>query len=247
MTSNTAGTSSSSNLTNRVTELRNRLLRVLAAMLISSLCLIPFSDDIYSLVAGPLLQYLPEGGSMIATDVTSTFMAPLKLVLCAAFALSMPVFLFQLWSFISPGLYRNKRQLGITLLISSVILFYIGIAFAFYVVFPLVFSFFSSVTPDGVSYTPDISLYLNTVLKLFLAFGLTFEIPIATVLLVSSGITSRQALSEKRPYVIVACFIVGMILTPPDIISQALLAVPMLILFELGLLFSFFITKIETQ
>tara|TARA_R110001592_G_scaffold307182_1_gene580340 strand:+ start:23656 stop:24306 length:651 start_codon:yes stop_codon:yes gene_type:complete len=216
-------------------------------MLISSLCLIPFSDDIYSLVAGPLLQYLPEGGSMIATDVTSTFMAPLKLVLCAAFALSMPVFLFQLWSFISPGLYRNKRQLGITLLISSVILFYIGIAFAFYVVFPLVFSFFSSVTPDGVSYTPDISLYLNTVLKLFLAFGLTFEIPIATVLLVSSGITSRKALSEKRPYVIVACFIVGMILTPPDIISQALLAVPMLILFELGLLFSFFITKIETQ
>jgi sec-independent protein translocase protein TatC len=245
MTSNTAGTNSSSNLTDRITELRNRLLRVLAAMLISSLCLIPFSGDIYSLVAGPLLQYLPEGGSMIATDVTSTFMAPLKLVIFVAFALSMPVFLFQLWGFISPRLYRNKQQLGILLLISSVVLFYIGIAFAFYVVFPLVFSFFSSVTPEGVSYTPDISLYLNTVLKLFLAFGLTFKIPIATVLLVSSGITSRKALIEKRPYVIIACFIVGMILTPPDIISQALLAVPMLILFELGLLFSYFITKIE--
>tara|TARA_R110002167_G_scaffold89179_4_gene240560 strand:+ start:2129 stop:2869 length:741 start_codon:yes stop_codon:yes gene_type:complete len=229
------------NLTAHLTELRDRLLRFLVAMLISTLCLMPFSQDIYSLVAAPLLQYLPEGGSMIATEVTSTFMAPLKLVLCTAFALSIPVFLYQLWGFISPGLYRKEQYLGIPLLISSVLLFYIGIAFAFYVVFPLVFSFFSSATPAGVSYTPDISLYLNTVLKLFLAFGLTFEIPIATVLLITSGITSRKALSEKRPYIILACFVVGMVLTPPDIISQALLAVPMIMLFELGLLFSLLI------
>ncbi|MFT7014087.1 MAG: sec-independent protein translocase protein TatC [Pseudohongiellaceae bacterium] len=180
---------------------------------------------------------------MIATEVTSTFMAPLKLVLCAALALSMPVFLFQLWGFIAPGLYRNEQKFGIPLLISSVLLFYLGIAFAFYVVFPLVFSFFSGATPEGVSYTPDISLYLNTVIKLFLAFGLTFEIPIATVLLISSGITSRKALIEKRPYIIISCFVVGMFLTPPDIISQALLALPMIILFELGLFFSLFVKE----
>jgi sec-independent protein translocase protein TatC len=170
-------------------------------------------------------------------------MAPLKLVLFAALTLSMPVFLFQLWGFIAPGLYRNEQSFGIPLLISSVLLFYLGIAFAFYVVFPLVFSFFSGATPEGVSYTPDISLYLNTVIKLFLAFGLTFEIPIATVLLISSGITSRKALIEKRPLIIISCFVIGMFLTPPDIISQALLALPMIILFELGLFFSLFVKE----
>ena len=233
----------SSKITVRVTELRNRLLRCLAAMLVSSLILLPFSQDIYSLVAGPLLQYLPAGGSMIATDVTSTFMAPLKLVLCAAFAISMPVFLFQVWGFIAPGLYQKKRGLGVALLSCSVLLFYCGIAFAFYIVFPLVFSFFSGATPKGVSYTPDISLYLNTALKLFLAFGLAFEIPIATVLLIASGISSRKGLSEKRPYVIISCFSIGMVLTPPDVVSQALLAIPMLLLFELGLVLSVFVTK----
>lgn len=237
------GSPKTSTLATHLTELRDRLIRVLAALLISTLCLMPFSQDIYSLVAGPLLQYLPEGGSMIATEVTSTFMAPLKLVLFAALTLSMPVFLFQLWGFIAPGLYRNEQSFGIPLLISSVLLFYLGIAFAFYVVFPLVFSFFSGATPEGVSYTPDISLYLNTVIKLFLAFGLTFEIPIATVLLISSGITSRKALIEKRPLIIISCFVIGMFLTPPDIISQALLALPMIILFELGLFFSLFVKE----
>jgi sec-independent protein translocase protein TatC len=226
----------------RVTELRDRLLRFLAAMLLSILVLLPFAQEIYSLVAGPLLQYLPVGGSMIATDVTSTFMAPLKLVLCAAFAISIPVFLFQVWGFIAPGLYQKKRVLGVALLSCSVVLFYSGIAFAFYIVFPLVFSFFSGATPEGVSYTPDISLYLNTALKLFFAFGLAFEIPIATVLLIASGISSRKALSEKRPYVIISCFAIGMILTPPDVVSQALLAIPMLLLFELGLVLSVFVT-----
>ncbi|WP_344935134.1 twin-arginine translocase subunit TatC [Zhongshania borealis] len=232
-----------SQLTVRVTELRDRLLRFLGAMLLSILVLLPFSQEIYSLVAEPLLQYLPVGGSMIATDVTSTFMAPLKLVLCAAFTISMPVFLFQVWGFIAPGLYQKKRGLGFALLSCSVLLFYCGIAFAFYIVFPLVFSFFSGATPEGVSYTPDISLYLNTALKLFLAFGLAFEIPIATVLLIASGISSRKALSEKRPYIIISCFAIGMILTPPDVVSQALLAIPMLLLFELGLALSVFVTK----
>lgn len=230
-------------LIDRVTDLRDRLLRFLAAMLISSLALLPFSQSLYSLVAGPLLEYLPIGGSMIATDVTSTFMAPLKLVLCSAFALSMPVFLYQLWGFIAPGIYQRKRLLGLPLLACSVVLFYLGVVFAFFVVFPLVFSFFSSATPEGVTYTPDISLYLNTALKLFLAFGLAFEIPIATVLIVGSGMLSRKALSEKRPYVIVACFAIGMLLTPPDVISQALLAIPMLLLFELGLILSSFLSK----
>jgi sec-independent protein translocase protein TatC len=162
-------------------------------------------------------------------------------VLYAAFALSMPVLLFQLWAFISPSLYQSKKNIGIPLLFLSVVLFYLGIAFSFYVVFPLVFSFFSGATPAGVSYTPDISLYLSTILKLFLAFGLTFEIPIATVLIIMSGMATRKSLSEKRPYIIVGCFAIGMLLTPPDIMSQALLAIPMIMLFELGLLLSLLI------
>jgi len=228
-------------LSSNLTELRDRLLRVLCAMLIATLSMIPFSQDIYGLVAGPLLKYLPEGGHMIATEVTSTFMAPLKLVLYAAFALSMPVILFQLWAFISPSLYQSKKNIGIPLLFLSVVLFYLGIAFSFYVVFPLVFSFFSGATPAGVTYTPDISLYLSTILKLFLAFGLTFEIPIATVLIIMSGMATRKSLSQKRPYIIVGCFAIGMLLTPPDIMSQALLAIPMIMLFELGLLLSLLI------
>ena len=220
-------------LSSNLAELRNRLLRVLGVILFSTLCMIPFSQDIYNIVAGPLLKYLPDGGHMIATEVTSTFMAPLKLVVYTASALSMPVLLFQLWAFISPRLYQSNRNIGISLLFLSVFLFYLGIAFSFYVVLPLVFSFFSGATPAGVSYTPDISLYLSAILKLFLAFGLTFEIPIATVVLIMSGITT----------IIVGCFVIGMFLTPPDLMSQALLAVPMIMLFEIGLLISFFLVR----
>ena len=230
-------------LSSNLAELRNRLLRVLGVILFSTLCMIPFSQDIYNIVAGPLLKYLPDGGHMIATEVTSTFMAPLKLVVYTASALSMPVLLFQLWAFISPRLYQSNRNIGISLLFLSVFLFYLGIAFSFYVVLPLVFSFFSGATPAGVSYPPDISLYLSAILKLFLAFGLTFEIPIATVVLIMSGITTRKSLSEKRPYIIVGCFVIGMFLTPPDLMSQALLAVPMIMLFEIGLLISFFLVR----
>ena len=224
-----------------LTELRDRLLRAVLAILIAALCLMPFAQEIYTFVAEPLLRYLPEGQSMIATEVASPFLAPFKLVLCAAFALAIPVILHQIWGFIAPGLYQHEQRLAVPLLVSSVLLFYAGMAFAFYVVFPLVFSFFSSVAPEGVAYTPDISRFLDIVLKLFMAFGLAFEIPIATVLLISAGIVSREKLAEKRPYVVVGCFVFGMLLTPPDVISQALLAIPMWMLFEMGLIFSRFV------
>lgn len=220
-----------------LTELRNRLLYCVLAILVCALALMPFSGEIYSFVAEPLRRYLPEGSSMIATEIASTFLTPFKLVLVAAFCLAIPVVLHQAWRFVAPGMYRHEKKLAAPLLISSVLLFYAGLAFAYYVVFPLVFGFFSGITPEGVSYTPDIARFLDTALKLFLAFGIAFEIPIATVLLISAGVTSAADLAKKRPYVIVGCFVFGMLLTPPDVISQALLAVPMWLLFEAGILF----------
>ncbi|GAB3383017.1 twin-arginine translocase subunit TatC [Spongiibacter taiwanensis] len=220
-----------------LTELRNRLLYCVLAILVCALALMPFSGEIYSFVAEPLRRYLPEGSSMIATEIASTFLTPFKLVLVAAFCLAIPVVLHQAWRFVAPGMYRHEKKLAVPLLVSSVLLFYAGLAFAYYVVFPLVFGFFSGITPEGVSYTPDIARFLDTALKLFLAFGIAFEIPIATVLLISAGVTSAADLAKKRPYVIVGCFVFGMLLTPPDVISQALLAVPMWLLFEAGILF----------
>lgn len=220
-----------------LTELRDRLLRCVLAILVCALALMPFSGEIYSFVAKPLRQYLPEGSSMIATEVASTFLTPFKLVLVAAFCLAIPVILHQAWRFIAPGMYRHEQRLAGPLLLSSVVLFYAGLAFAYYVVFPLVFGFFSGITPEGVSYTPDIARFLDTALKLFLAFGIAFEIPIATVLLISAGVISASDLAAKRAYVIVCCFVLGMLLTPPDVISQMLLALPMWLLFEVGILF----------
>lgn len=226
-----------------LTELRDRLLRSVLAVLLCALALMPFAGEIYSFVAEPLRRYLPEGSSMIATEVASTFLTPFKLVLVSAFCLAMPVILTQIWKFIAPGLYQHERKLAVPLLASSVALFYAGLAFAYFVVFPLVFGFFSGITPEGVAYTPDIARFLDTALKLFLAFGLAFEIPIATVLLINAGVISAVDLAAKRPYVIVGCFVFGMLLTPPDIISQALLALPMWLLFEVGLLFGRLIKK----
>lgn len=228
-----------------LTELRDRLLRSVLAVLLCALALMPFAGEIYSFVAEPLRRYLPEGSSMIATEVASTFLTPFKLVLVSAFCLAMPVILTQIWKFIAPGLYQHEKKLAVPLLASSVALFYGGLAFAYFVVFPLVFGFFSGITPEGVAYTPDIARFLDTALKLFLAFGLAFEIPIATVLLINAGAISATDLAAKRPYVIVGCFVFGMLLTPPDIISQALLAVPMWLLFEVGLLFGRLIKKPE--
>ncbi len=217
-------------------ELRSRILKGLLAVIILFLPLFYFGNDIYSYIATPLRVFLPEGTTMIATEVASPFLTPFKLSLVLALFLAMPYILHQLWSFIAPGLYANEKRIAMPLLLSSILLFYTGIAFAFYVVFPLVFGFFTSVAPEGVTVMTDINRYLDFVLKLFFAFGLAFEIPIATLLLIWTGATTATNLGKKRPYVIVGCFIMGMLLTPPDVISQILLAAPMWVLFELGIL-----------
>jgi len=224
-------------------ELRDRLLRSVLVVLVVFLALFPFGNDIYVFVAEPLMAVMPEGTSMIATKVASPFLTPFKLSLIAAIFLSMPYLLYQLWGFVAPGLYRHERRMALPLLASSVVLFYLGAAFAYFVVFPLVFRFFTSVTPEGVAVMTDISEYLDFVLTLFFAFGLAFEIPIATIILVWMGMTTPEQLAAKRPYVIVGAFVIGMLLTPPDVISQTLLALPMWLLFEGGVLFSRFFVR----
>lgn len=219
-------------------ELRDRLLRSVVVIAVVFLVLFPFANDIYTLVADPLMAHLPEGTSMIATEVASPFLTPFKLSLVAAIFLSMPFILYQLWAFIAPGLYQHEKRMAIPLVASSTVLFYVGMVFAYYVVFPLVFAFLTGTAPEGVTVATDISRYLDFVLTLFFAFGIAFEMPIATIILVWMGITTPESLSQKRPYIIVGVFCVGMFLTPPDVISQTLLALPMWILFELGLFFS---------
>lgn len=226
-----------------LTELRDKLLRSLLAVLVVFIGLFPFSNEIYTFVSRPLRALLPEGASMIATEVASPFLTPFKLTLVVAVFLAIPYVLYQVWSFIAPGMYRHEKRLAIPLLVSSILLFYAGAAFAYYVVFPLIFAFFTSVGPDDITIMTDINRYLDFVLKLFFAFGLAFEIPIAAVLLIWAGITTPEDLAKKRPYIIVGCFIFGMLLTPPDIISQSLLAIPMWILFELGVFFGRFIQR----
>lgn len=221
-----------------LTELRSRLLRSLLMVALILLSLLYFSNDIYAFFSEPLRKLLPAGSTMIATDVTSTFFAPFKLTLVAALLIAMPYLLYQIWSFIAPGLYKHERYFAIPLFVSSIVLFYLGMAFAYYVAFPLIFGFFSHIAPEGVAYTPDISKFLDMALKMLFAFGFTFEIPIATVLMVWSGITSVEALRKKRPYVIVGCFIAGALLSPPEVLSQTMLAVPMWLLFEVGTLAS---------
>ncbi len=190
------------------------------------------------MIAMPLISKLPEGTNMIATEVASPFFVPFKLTGFLAIFICMPYLLYQLWAFVSPGLYKNEKRFAVPLLLSSIVLFYAGTAFAFYVVFPLVFGFFTSVAPAGVTVMTDIGHYLNFILKMFFAFGLAFEVPVATILLVSSGIVDYESLQSKRPYIIVSAFVIGMFLTPPDVISQFLLALPMWVLFEVGLFMS---------
>jgi sec-independent protein translocase protein TatC len=219
-------------------ELRERLLRMVIAIALVFLVLFPFANDIYTFVAEPIRAQLPEGSQMIATQVASPFLTPFKLVLVVAVFVAMPYLLYQFWAFVAPGLYTHEKRLALPLVASSIVLFYFGMAFAYFVVFPLVFGFFASVTPAGVAQMPDIAFYLEFVLKLFFAFGIAFEIPIATILLVAVGATTPKALAEKRPYVIVGVFVAGMLLTPPDVVSQTLLAIPMWLLFEAGVFFS---------
>jgi sec-independent protein translocase protein TatC len=216
-------------------ELRSRLLYSVLAVLMIFLCLFYFANDIYAFVSEPLRQLLPKGSTMIATEVASPFLTPFKLTIVLSFFIAIPFILHQIWSFISPGMYAHEKRLAIPILASSIVLFYAGIAFAYFVVFPLIFGFFTTVGPEGVSIMTDINKYLDFVLKIFFAFGVAFEIPIATFLLVVSGITTADKLAAKRPYIIVGCFVLGMLLTPPDVISQVLLALPMWLLFELGI------------
>ncbi|WP_206486027.1 twin-arginine translocase subunit TatC [Thalassotalea sp. G2M2-11] len=215
-------------------ELRSRLLRSVLAVLIVFCSMIYFANDIYEYVSQPLLASMPESGQMIATDVASSFFAPFKLTIVLALFISMPYILYQAWSFIAPGLYKNEKRLIAPLMFGSSFLFYGGIAFSYYVVFPIAFSFFTSVAPEGVNIATDISSYLDFVLKLFFAFGVAFEIPIVIILMCWTGFTDPESLRKKRPYIIVGAFVVGMLLTPPDVISQTLLAVPMMLLFEVG-------------
>lgn len=219
-------------------KLRTCLLRCLLVIVVLFVGLFPFAQKLYTFISAPLRAFLPEGASMIATSVTSPLMAPFKLTMMIALFLAMLVILHQVWGLIAPAVYRSERRTAIGLLIASVSLFYGGMAFAFFLVFPMMFGFFASVTPDGVEMMTDIGLYLDFILALFLAFGLAFQIPVATFLVIWAGITDVQTLSKSRPYVIVGCFVVGMLLTPPDVFSQTLLAVPMWMLFELGLLVS---------
>ena len=217
-----------------LTELRDRIIRCLIAVFIIFLFLFPFANEIYEFISLPLRDLLPEGASMIATEVASPFLTLFKLSMLLSLYLAMPYVLFQIWRFISPGMYLSEQRIAIPILSSSIILFYAGTAFAYFVVFHLVFSFFTSVAPDGIEIMTDINRYLDFVLKLFFAFGLAFEIPIVAIILIVTGVTTAEKLASKRPFILVGCFVIGMLLTPPDVISQSLLAIPMWILFELG-------------
>jgi len=222
-------------LIDHLIELRDRILKSVIAVVLLFLALFAFSNDIYTYVATPLLDALPEGSTMIAIDPTSPFFAPFKLTFYVAFLIAAPYILFQLWSFIAPGLYQNEKTVAIPLFISSVLLFYGGIAFARYVLFGFVFAFFVSVAPEGISVAPDINSFLSFALTIFLAFGIAFEVPIAVFIFIWAGIAEPESLTEKRPYVIVACFVVGMLLTPADPFTQSMLAIPMWMLFEAGI------------
>ena len=230
-------------LVSHLVELRDRLLRIVLVVAVVFVALFPFSNKLFTELSGPLLAHMPEGTNMIAIEVASPFLIPFKLTLFLALFISIPFVLYQVWSFIAPGLYKHERRLVMPLLASSTVLFYAGAAYAYYVVFPLVFAFFTSTAPEGVAVMTDISRYLDFVLTLFFAFGAAFEVPIVTVLLVWTGMTTRDGLRSKRPFIIVGAFIIGMLLTPPDVISQTLLAVPMWILFELGVIFSAWFEK----
>jgi sec-independent protein translocase protein TatC len=216
-------------------ELRNRLTKILLFVLVIFILLIPFSGQIYNILSIPLLNALPQGSEMIAIDVASPFLIPFKLVIYLSIFIVIPYILYHLWSFIAPGLYSHEKKLIFPLIVSSSILFYLGAAFAYFVVFPLIFVFFIGIAPTDVAVMTDIGRYLDFVIALFFAFGFSFEVPIITVLLITSGITTKDKLISKRPYIIVGAFTLGMLLTPPDVISQILLALPMWLLYELGL------------
>lgn len=228
-------------------ELRERVLRALLAIVLIFVGLFHWSNQIYSLLARPLLRTLPKGGQLIATEVTAPFFVPMKVTLMAAFLLALPYVLYQLWAFIAPGLYNHEKRMALPLVVASVVLFFCGMSFAYFIVFPVVFGFISSVTPTGVAMMTDIGKYLDFVMTLFLAFGVTFEVPVVVVVLVKVGFISVAKLREIRPYIIVASFVVGAIFTPPDVLSQTMLAVPLWLLYEIGVLVASFMVRADAK
>ena len=225
-------------ISDHLLELRSRLLKVILLFAVFSVLGIPFASEIYLFVSAPLIELLPDGSTMIATEVASPFMAPIKLVLYIALMFSMPWLFYQTWMFMSPGLYKNERAFTGPLMLSTVILFFSGAAFAFFVVCPIIFKFFIAMAPESIRVMTDINQYLGFIFKLIFAFGVAFEIPIATILIVKNGIVSKESLVKARPYLIILFLIIGMLLTPPDVFSQLFLAMPMWILFEVGILFA---------
>jgi sec-independent protein translocase protein TatC len=223
-------------------ELRDRLIRALSAVGIVFICLFPWSKELYTLLAQPLLDTLPKGGQMIATDVVGVFLVPMKVTMMAAFLIALPYVLYQVWAFIAPGLYKHEKRLAMPLVSASVFLFFSGMAFAYFLVFPTVFGFMSKIAPEGVAWMTDIDKYLSFVLSTFVAFGVTFEVPVIVIVLVHMGVVTIPKLKEWRPYVIVGAFVIGAIFTPPDVVSQIMLAVPLCLLYELGILLSRFVT-----
>jgi sec-independent protein translocase protein TatC len=221
-------------------ELRTRLVRAIIAVLIVLLCLFPWAKDIYSALAAPLLRVLPKGATMIATDVTGTFFVPLKVTLMAAFLLALPYVLWQVWAFVAPGLYQHEKKLALPVIVSSFVFFLIGMSFAYFLVFPIAFGFFAAYAPEGVTMMTDIDKYLSFVLTMFIAFGITFEVPVVVIVLVRMRMVTLDKLRAIRSYVIVGAFVAGAIFTPPDVVSQLLLAVPLWLLYELGMLMARF-------
>ncbi|HUW29204.1 MAG TPA: twin-arginine translocase subunit TatC [Sulfuriferula sp.] len=224
-------------------ELRDRLLRSVIAVIVIFLGLFHWANDLYTLLARPLLHALPKGGQLIATEVTAPFFVPIKVTMMAAFLIALPYVLYQIWAFIAPGLYSHEKRLGVPLIIASVVLFFCGMSFAYFMVFPVVFGFITGVAPVGVAVMTDISKYLDFVLTMFMAFGITFEVPVVVVLLVKIGWVSVAKLREIRPYVVVGAFVIGAIFTPPDVVSQSMLAVPLWLLYELGIIVASFISR----
>jgi sec-independent protein translocase protein TatC len=230
-------------LISHLLELRTRLMRIAVSVVIVFVPLVFFANDLFTLVARPLIEKLPEGTSLIATSVVAPFMTPLKLALVTAIFVAIPYILHQVWGFVSPGLYQREKRFAMPLLVSSILLFYAGVAFAYFILFPIIFAFFASTTPEGVMMMTDISSYLDFTLLLFFAFGLAFEMPVATVLLVATGLVKVETLQKNRGYVLLGIFIVAAFLTPPDAISQTFMAVPMYLLYEVGILFSRMIVR----
>jgi sec-independent protein translocase protein TatC len=228
-------------------ELRSRLMRSIVAVVVVLVALFPWAKDIYAVLARPLLKALPEGSTMIATDVTGTFLVPLKVTLMTAFLIALPYVLYQMWAFVAPGLYQHEKRLAMPVIVSSVVFFALGMSFAYFIVFPIAFGFFAGYTPAGVQMMTDIDKYLSFVLTMFIAFGITFEVPVVVVVLVRLGVVSVEKLKSIRGYVIVGAFVVGAIFTPPDVLSQCMLAVPLWLLYELGLLVARFVSVAKDE